>query len=350
MKIAHARAALDATIDNARGQNYKAIHVAEILYRDRTEPGALDPLKHESYRCASKRWRDTICERLGGSRSRSNDRWQDGLFTRTSTPRTLAVLADENRRLGGAVEAYIYRRVGETLHAVAALIADLEQTTKRPFSLAWLLRRTRQDVALCRVAERVFEIAAYAVLDTLVERLGVMVRVEAPAERLELLDPDDRFFATVLRAGPAALPLRTAGRLARVGVINAADGGLDLTSNFGFGAQVKSSVLSARRVAALLGRAGDAAETLICRSAVMGRDDDMGALRVSERVISETDLVRWADLLVSGRFGPDAERALRRRLAAELRREFPGCRPDAFTAFMRERGYDKKPEWKVEAA
>jgi len=54
--------------------------------------------------------------------------------------------------------------------AVAKLIAELERPCERPLSLAGLLRRCREDPALRRVVERVYEIVAYAVIDTLIER------------------------------------------------------------------------------------------------------------------------------------------------------------------------------------
>lgn len=350
MTIQEARGALDATIDNARGQSFKAIHVAEILHHDRTTPGGLDLLDHEAYRCASKRWRDELCERLVGATSRSNGAWQDILFSQASTPEVLTALGAENRRLSGAVEAYIYRRVGATQMAIAELAAELERPCKRPFSLAELLRHGRADTALRRVIERVYEITAFVVIDTLVQALGVAVNVQVPAERLALLDRDDRFLATVLRSARSKLPVRMAGQMARVGIINAADGGLDLVSNFGFSAQVKHAVFHGAQVQSFFGRPSNPAQTLICRSAVVGHDDDAIARDTAARVISETDLVRWSDLIVSGRFGPNAGTALRGRIAAELRREFPGCRSDAFLAFMRERTYDAMPDWKVEAA
>lgn len=349
MTIEDARAALDATIDNARGQNFKAIHVAEILHRDRTSPGGLDLRHHEAYRCASKHWRDEVCERLVGATSRSNGTWQDTLFSQAKTPVALAVLGAENRRLNGAVEAYIYRRVGATQAAIAELADELERPCKRPFSLAELLRHCRADAALRRVVERIYEIAAFAVIDTLVQALGVEVIVQVPAKRLALLDRDDRFLATVLRAAASELPLRLAGRLTRVGVVNAADGGVDLIANFGFRAQVRHAVFNDAQVRTFFGRPANPAQTLICRSAVVGHDDDAVARNMAARVISETDLIRWSDLIASGRFGPDVGNALRARIAAELRCEFPGCRSDAFLAFMRERGYDAMPTWKTEA-
>lgn len=344
MRFEEGCAALVAALDNGRGHNFKAIQAAEIFFRDRITPGGLNLLDHETYRCASKRWRDEVCERLVGTTSRSNGAWQDMLFSRESTTEVLAALAPENRRLNGAIEAYIYRHVGAKLLAIAELAAELEQPGKRPFSLTDLLRQCRTDPALRRVVERVYEIVAYAVIDTLVEALGVEVNVDVPADRLALLR-DDRFLATVLGAATSNLPRRMAGRMTRVGLVNAADGGLDLIANFGFRGQVKHADVGGTQLRAFTDCGAGPAETLICRSAQVG--NDAGATTPAN-VISEADLVRWSDLIASGRFGPTAAKALPARIAAELRREFPGCGSDAFLSFMRDRGYDAMQDWNPE--
>jgi hypothetical protein len=350
MPITNGKAEIDRSLDNGHGMNFKAIRTAEILFHDRTEPGGLDLADYESYRCRSKRWGDETSELLIGAKSCSNGAWQSDLFSRVKTPDVLAVLGAENRRPEGVVEAHIYRRIRATHMAIAKVVAGLERPCKTAFSLAQLLHCCRQDPALRRVTERAFEIVAYAVLDVFVEGLGVIVSVRVPPERLALLDHDDQFIVKVLGAARSQLPLRRAGHMARVGLINAADGGLDLCSNFGFGAQVKHAIVGAAQARSFLCRPSSSAQALICRSAVIGRDDDATARAAATRVISEVDLIGWSDLIAGGRFGPIAARALRTRIAAELRREFPGCQPTRFAEFMRSRGYDKLPEWKVRAA
>lgn len=146
------------------------------------------------------------------------------------------------------------------------------------------------------------------------------------------------------------LPTHTeAGQIARVGLVNAADGGMDVCSNFAFGAQVKHAVVGGAQVRAFLGQSNSPAQTLICRSAAIEHDDDATARAAATRVISEADLIAWSDLIARGRFGPIAAQVLRAKIASELRREFPGCQPGRFAEFMCSRGYDKLPEWKVRA-
>lgn len=103
-----AKAALDAVIKKSRVHLYKPIQVAEILYRDRVYKD-INMLSLEDYRTKSKKWRDAMSIELLGRKCTSTARFQDDLFNENATPpKVLDVLARENRRTKGAVEAYIY--------------------------------------------------------------------------------------------------------------------------------------------------------------------------------------------------------------------------------------------------
>ena len=68
MNIKEAKQALDKVIAKARVHLYKPIQVAEILYRDRTEQD-IDLANLETYRNASKKWRDIVCVQFLGRTS-----------------------------------------------------------------------------------------------------------------------------------------------------------------------------------------------------------------------------------------------------------------------------------------
>ncbi len=129
--------------------------------------------------------------------------------------------------------------------------------------------------------------------------------------------------------------------MSRVGKTNANDGGVDLISNFGFAAAVTHADLDERRADRLAKLVGLPHAAVVCRSA-KGL-----VLPNGVPVITEADLVRWSDQIVRGDFGSGGAERLRARLVAELRREFPAVRADAFAAFLSERGYDRMPEWVV---
>lgn len=344
-----ARQALDAVIDHARGQAYKAIHVAEILHRDRTEHGQFDLAVHESYRTRSKTWRDEVCERLVGATSRSNGAWQDSLFAQAPTPETLTVLGRENRRLGGAVEAHVYRRLREVIAPVGDLAADCERTAPAEFSLLSMLDRCRMTPALQRIMARVFEISAWAVIDALVEATGVEITVAARSKRLGSLRLGALFEHWVLGRHGAERLVATPGAVQRLGVCCAGDGRVDLVSNFGFLAQVKHDRLDRALLLRIARQTPIEDATVICRDIARSYDATrLGAdLRAASirAVITERELTVWADQLASGQLGERAAQGLIRRLCEGLRREFPGVRGAALSQFIAERGYDAVPAW-----
>ena len=119
MRILEAKKSLDKLIDKARVHLYKPIQIAEILYRDRTERDIeLESL--ETYRNASKKWRDIVCLQFLGRTSTSSARYQDDIFNDNAIPpKILAELGEENSTENGIVEAYIYDRFAERFSQMA---------------------------------------------------------------------------------------------------------------------------------------------------------------------------------------------------------------------------------------
>ena len=340
-----AKVELDAGVENARGKFFKAIQIAEILYYDRMHPGEINLADHETYRCASKHWRDVISTRLVGSNSRSNGSWQDNLFPGQDTPHILAILARENRRLGGGVEAYVYRRIGQMHGSIAELVISLEGNDPNEFSLRQFLDQCCQS-QLLRVKERIYEIIACAIIATLTKFLDVQVITTVSAKRFQLVASDEILLGAVLGM-PNGKPKKTAaGRLSRLGLTSAADGGVDIVSNFGFIAQVKHAALDDRLLSKIYGAVQIEGMTVICRTVTFSSSS--GSERHNTAlVITENDLVRWSDQIVRGNFGLGAAAFLCENLTAGLRREFPACDPVDFAAFMTERDYVGMAPWKI---
>lgn len=73
-----AKAQLDRIIEISRTDLYKPIQVAEVLYRSRVEQD-IDVEALETYRKASKKWRDLVTIRLLSKFSTSSARYQDNV-------------------------------------------------------------------------------------------------------------------------------------------------------------------------------------------------------------------------------------------------------------------------------
>ena len=77
-----------------------------VLYQHRIQHGSsIDLIKLETYRSASKIWRDDVCEKLLNRVSTSSAKFQDNLFEENAIPpHVLAKLGTVNVAGGGIVE------------------------------------------------------------------------------------------------------------------------------------------------------------------------------------------------------------------------------------------------------
>lgn len=97
--ISKAKKALDNLIKKSRVHLYKPIQIGEILYHSRVYNDVdLDDL--ESYRNASKHWRDEITEILLGRVCSSSARFQDDLFNENAIPPRIIKMHHNRTRFG----------------------------------------------------------------------------------------------------------------------------------------------------------------------------------------------------------------------------------------------------------
>jgi hypothetical protein len=344
-----ARSVVEKMHRRTRGKNFKLVRLGEVLHLERTRPDVIDVQRADTYLKLSREQRDEITRELFGSVSRSNREWDDIIVPRRNAAPVLATLTRENHRVRAQVEAFIYSLIGADIAAVGNLIDWCETVEPGRFSIADLLSRCRGDDRLRRQMPTLFELVTFAVCATVVEALRIDVALTVSPGRSRSLKSEPAFRALFghLLQDQAGRVRR--GRLERVSVANAADGGLDIVSNFGLNVQVKHGTLDAK-LAQTIARA-TAVEDLVvvCRSIAPTFCDCRQTDTRVRGVVTEDDLVRLASRTVGGELGREAEPALRQRIVAELRREFPGVAPDRFDRFFKERGYHNVPKWIVAA-
>lgn len=133
--VKEAKEALDSLLKKSRVHFYKPIQIGEILYHDRICHD-VDVDNLESYRNPSKKWRDKITQVLLGRKCTSSARYQDDIFNENAVPpRLIKVLALENRRTTGAIEAYIYSRFIKKHGQLSTALDILNNSTKETFSV-----------------------------------------------------------------------------------------------------------------------------------------------------------------------------------------------------------------------
>ena len=117
-----AKAALDRFLRRKGQETWRVIQAAEILYQKRMNP-ELKLENASAYKEESRLWRDEMGERLLGTDYRPPLSGQDSLFYKNALPpEVLKVLGEENNRTGGAVEAYIYRKLTEKERILTELL------------------------------------------------------------------------------------------------------------------------------------------------------------------------------------------------------------------------------------
>ncbi len=340
--VTEAKQALDRLIAKQRVHMYKPIQVAEILYRVRSGELSIDQLEHdiEAYRNPSKRWRDNITRLLLDRVSTSSQKYQDNLFERNAIPpQVLAALARAN--INGIVERYIYKRFWERQRRVFELYDSLCGATPSKFNLETFLAEFEQDRRLRRSIGKVFEIVVYALFDTLVKHLRVMVTVSAQKADRGLLQEFDEFARLLMGIDSDTPAVSFPARLYRTGIANAADRGLDMWANFGPAVQVKHITLSEQLVQDV------ASEIVADKIVIVCKDGEREVIaqvcrQLGQRIqgiMVQSQLVEWYSKALRGEHSKQLGSDLLSNLRREFLNEFPFSK--TFQEFYESRGYHK---------
>lgn len=156
--LANAKVALDLIIKKSRIHLYKPIQIAEILYRDRVYKD-IDTSKLETYRTKSKSWRDDISLALLGRICTSSAKFQDDLFN-AITPQQINILAEENRRNDGVVEAYIYQNFANKHSQLSWALENCLKSTRNDFNVKAFIDTFWAEAGLKRSLDKIYEIVA----------------------------------------------------------------------------------------------------------------------------------------------------------------------------------------------
>lgn len=343
--------ALDKIIKKSRVHFYKPIQIAEILFHDRNENLNLSDL--ESYRNASKRWRDQVTQNLIGRISTSSQKYQDNVFDNNAMPPSLLKeLGEFNREHKGLVEAFIYKSLAYKLSTVYQVEKYIKESTPDSFKLIELLKHFIANPGLRRSIDKMYEITVYALFSTIVRELQAQVTVELGNQDDEVLRDFEYFIKMVLGLEVGVQKTSKPASLFRVGVTNAADRGLDMLSNFGPVIQVKHLTLTPDLAEDIT--TGIAADSIIIvcvdaeKEAIKTLLTQLGIDSRIQGIITLSDLDKWYALCLSNKYRNTLGETLLSDLTREFELEFPSSR--TIKPFIKEREYDKialPSEWNI---
>lgn len=333
---------LDTVIRKARVHFYKPIQIAEILHRDRIEQDiVLEDL--ETYRTASRKWRDEISHRFVGRVSTSSARYQDNLFDANATPpAVLSQLGKINRSTGGAVEAYIYAALRTRLSQMTSGLAYVLETDKTAFVLKPFIERFIREPGLSRSIDKIFEIVVYALFSTLLEVLQVKIGVQIDNVENTVLSEFSDFTEKVLGVSEHTPQRYQDAKVYRVGTTNAADTGLDMWANFGVAIQIKHISLTPTVAENIRDSISADRIIIVCKAAekevLVSVLQQFGSASRVQSVITEDELEGWYEKALRGKSSDIIGDKILQRLANEIKLEFPSTTSE-FADFFKARCY-----------
>lgn len=344
-----AKAALDTVIDKSRVHLYKPIQIAEILYRDRVK-GDLNLLNLEEYRSKSRRWRDDISIPLLGRKCTSSARFQDNLFDNNAIPPIiLNELGKENRRTGGAVEAYIYRQFTNKHSQLADALEYCINASKEDFSVKAFIDSFWNEPGLKRSLDKIYEIIVYALFSTLVHAMNLQVQISVDEEAYPLLREFEDFSRKVICLDSSNLVFVQDAHVYRVGVTNAADRGLDMYSNWGPVIQIKHLSLSTELAENIVDSISSDKVVIVCKDAeksvIVSLLTQIGWRNHVQSVVTESDLICWYEKALRGTYADQLGDELLGILCEEITEEFPSV--DETPEILKQRHYENisDPYW-----
>lgn len=327
MNIAEAKSALDKIIQKSRIHLYKPIQVAEILYRFRI--GQLSDLMDlESYRSASKRWRDEISRDLLGTVCTSSCKFQDNLFDDNAVPpRVLKTLGVDNNARNGAVEAYIYRRFDNKHGQLQAILDYCEDSTPATFEVQRVIDSFWNEPGLKRSLDKVYEIIVYSLFITIIDALELRVSLEINPTKRDLLTEFQDFTQKVMQLDLLHPSSSRSAKVFRVGITNAADRGLDMYSNWGPAIQIKHLTLDEDLASSIVGEIQSDRIIIVCkdveRKVLISVLNQIGWASRIQSIVTEEDLRVWYHKALCGQYSPQMGPALLQTFAEQMQLEFP---------------------------
>jgi len=326
VNINEAKQKLDHVISISRVEMYKPIQVAEVLVNARISKG-VNLSRVETYRTQSRHWRDAVTLELFNKRSTSSARFQDDLWNESAVPpaaMTALGLANSTSKI---VEAYIYHFVADKNKDIAAARTNLSEL-RTADELEEVLEAFASS-ELTSSADRLFEILASAVFKCELNQSGYTIQVDR-SPRSNLATSVDSLVDLV---SSEPMPLQ----VGRLGHTNAADGGLDIWTNFGVVVSVKRRTLTTSLLEQILQDTTIGALHIVCLDVEPQANSTLRKLKSQGREISVTltaDLLNSVQRLLAA---PETRTAFIGDLIQSFDKEFPMAQ--TLSHFLETRGY-----------
>ena len=298
----------------------------------------------DSYRTISKSWRDEISIQLLGRKCTSSSKFQDNLFEANAIPpEAIVVLAAENERTNGAVEAYIYRLFDKKHSQLQDILNYCNSTVPENFKVKDIVDYFWNEPGLKRSLDKVYEIIVYALFITIIEALELKVSISINESKADLLKEFKEFARSIMQIDISTPISHQKARIFRVGVTNAADRGLDMYSNWGPAIQIKHLSLDEKLASSIVDSVSADRVVIVCKDVekklLVSVLNQIGWKSRIQSIVTEEDLITWYEKALRGKYADELSQPLLNTLQEEMQNEFPSISEDE--TIIDQRGYEK---------
>lgn len=339
-KEKEAKTLLDKIINKSRLHLYKPIQVAEVLYKDRLE--GIDFDDTSSFVNPSKQWRDAISHFLVKSVCSSSDSYQKALFRSEMPIEQLKVLSDINRRTRGGVEAYIYRLFENRFNTMVDALNYCSYHNQTNFQIQDFLNIFFSSKELKKSVDKIYEIVVYALFSALVDCLNIQITLSSNEAKSEILKEFSDFAEQVIGLSEHRHCITIPANIHRMGVTNAADGGLDMWSSFGLAIQIKHIDLDEESAKKIVESITADRIVIVCRDAdknvIISLLNQIGWKARIQGVVTEKRLILWYEKALRGKYSDQLGNKIINIILSQIQREFPSA-DNSFTTFWNSRMY-----------
>ncbi|OTE98022.1 hypothetical protein BCS42_11345 [Crenothrix sp. D3] len=122
-------------------------------------------------------------------------------------------------------------------------------------------------------------------------------------------------------------------------------------ANFGLAIQIKHLSLAEELAENIVSSVSADRIVIVCKAAeqkiIISLLNQLGWKSKIQSIVTETDLLRWYERALRGKFADSIGDSVLQKLANEIQVEFPTTDKREFLQFMEKRGYDKltNPNW-----
>ena len=103
-----------------------------------------------------------------------------------------------NRKTNGGVESYIYKKFFERFNQMSSALEYSYSRTPDNFHLSEFLALFWLEPGLKRSIDKVYEIVVYALFSSLIEALGVKVKIDLDLSNIDLLKEFEDFTRQII--------------------------------------------------------------------------------------------------------------------------------------------------------